>query len=283
MTLSKRRLLLCALAAFAAAGARAEFPSKPLRIVVQYQAGGSSDILARLVAEGLSKRLGQPVVVDNRAGAAGIVGVQALRQAAPDGYTLMMGNIGPNAINYGLYKQLPYRAEDFAPITMVVSVPNVLVVNAKVPARNVAELVALAKSQPGKLSFASSGTGQSVHLSGELFKKRTGIDIIHVPYKGAAPAVADLVAGQLNMNRRLLHRRLAEEGLTFTGILEDVRSGIVTRALSNTDRPLSALADMAGFSSLSAFSRWFRDRFGAAPSSWRSNERAQLQGRAGRY
>jgi tripartite-type tricarboxylate transporter receptor subunit TctC len=111
----------------------------------------------------------------------------------------MMGNIGPNAINYALYRQLPYKPQDFAPITMVVSVPNVLVVNAKVPARNVAELVALAKSEPGKLSFGSSGSGQSVHLSGELFKKRAGIDIIHVPYKGAAPAVADLVAGQVTM------------------------------------------------------------------------------------
>ncbi|MDR3382699.1 Bug family tripartite tricarboxylate transporter substrate binding protein [Cupriavidus basilensis] len=179
--------------------AAADYPDKPVRLIVPAAAGGTTDIASRLVGKRLSELLGQPVVVENRAGAAGIVGVQALRQAAPDGYTLMMGNIGPNAINYGLYKQLPYRAEDFAPITMVVSVPNVLVVNAKVPARNVAELVALAKSQPGKLSFASSGTGQSVHLSGELFKKRTGIDIIHVPYKGAAPAVADLVAGQVTM------------------------------------------------------------------------------------
>ncbi|MDF3832162.1 tripartite tricarboxylate transporter substrate binding protein [Cupriavidus basilensis] len=177
----------------------AAYPDKPVRLIVPAAAGGTTDIASRLVGKRLGELLGQPVVVENRAGAAGIVGVQALRQAAPDGYTLMMGNIGPNAINYALYKQLPYRPEDFAPVTMVVSVPNVLVVNAKVPARNVAELVALARSQPGKLSFASSGTGQSVHLSGELFRKRTGIDIIHVPYKGAAPAVADLVAGQVTM------------------------------------------------------------------------------------
>ncbi|WP_231586662.1 Bug family tripartite tricarboxylate transporter substrate binding protein [Cupriavidus basilensis] len=179
--------------------ALAAWPDKPVRLIVPAAAGGTTDIASRLVGKRLGEVLGQPVVVENRAGGAGIIGAQALRQAAPDGYTLMMGNIGPNAINYGLYKQLPYRAEDFAPITLVVSVPNVLVVNPKVPAKSVAELVALAKAQPGKLSFASSGTGQSVHLSGELFKKRAGIDIIHVPYKGAAPAVADLVAGQVTM------------------------------------------------------------------------------------
>ncbi|WP_454727370.1 MULTISPECIES: Bug family tripartite tricarboxylate transporter substrate binding protein [Cupriavidus] len=187
------------LAAGSAQEARAAWPDKPMRLIVPAAAGGTTDIASRLVGKRLGEVLGQPVVVENRAGGAGIIGAQALRQAAPDGYTLMMGNIGPNAINYGLYKQLSYRAEDFAPVTLVVSVPNVLVVNPKVPAKSVAELVALAKAQPGKLSFASSGTGQSVHLSGELFKKRAGIDIIHVPYKGAAPAVADLVAGQVTM------------------------------------------------------------------------------------
>ncbi|MCY1207298.1 hypothetical protein D9M68_141260 [compost metagenome] len=179
--------------------ALAAYPDKPIRLIVPAAAGGTTDIASRLVGKRMAELLGQPVVVENRAGGAGIIGVQALKQSAPDGYTLMMGNIGPNAINYSLYRQLPYRAEDFAPVTMVVSVPNVLVVNANVPARTVAQLVALAKAQPGKLSFASSGTGQSVHLSGELFRKRTGIDIIHVPYKGAAPAVADLVAGQVTM------------------------------------------------------------------------------------
>ena len=179
--------------------AQAAWPERPIRLIVPAAAGGTTDIAARLVGKRMSEILGQPVVVDNRAGGAGIIGSQALLLAPADGYTLMMGNIGPNAINYALYRQLPYKPQDFAPITMVVSVPNVLVVNAKVPARNVAELVALAKSEPGKLSFGSSGSGQSVHLSGELFKKRAGIDIIHVPYKGAAPAVADLVAGQVTM------------------------------------------------------------------------------------
>ncbi|WP_083384250.1 MULTISPECIES: tripartite tricarboxylate transporter substrate binding protein [unclassified Cupriavidus] len=188
--------------AFCMAGAgvaRAAYPDRPIRLIVPAAAGGTTDIAARLVGKRMADLLGQPVVVDNRAGGAGIIGSQALKQAPADGYTLMMGNIGPNAINYALYRQLPYKPEDFVPITLVVSVPNVLVVNPKVPAHNVAELVALAKASPGRLSFGSSGTGQSVHLSGELFKKRAGIDIIHVPYKGAAPAVADLVAGQVTM------------------------------------------------------------------------------------
>ncbi|WP_354677762.1 Bug family tripartite tricarboxylate transporter substrate binding protein [Cupriavidus plantarum] len=182
-----------------AGGAHAAYPDRPIRLIVPAAAGGTTDIAARLVGKRMSEILGQPVVVDNRAGGAGIIGSQALLQAPADGYTLMMGNIGPNAINYALYKQLPYKPQDFTPITLVVSVPNVLVVHPKVPAHNVAELVSYAKTQPGQLSFGSSGTGQSVHLSGELFKKRAGLDIIHVPYKGAAPAVADLVAGQVTM------------------------------------------------------------------------------------
>jgi tripartite-type tricarboxylate transporter receptor subunit TctC len=195
-----RRLCLSALGLLCSLAALADtFPSKPIRIIVPAAPGGTTDIASRLVGKRMSDLLGQPVVVDNKAGGGGIIGSQALKQSAPDGYTLIMGNIGPNAINYGLYKQLPYKEEDFAPVTLVVSVPNVLVVNPSVPARNVQELVALARSQPGKLSYGSSGTGQSIHMSGELFKYKTGTDIIHVPYKGAGPAVADLVAGQITM------------------------------------------------------------------------------------
>jgi tripartite-type tricarboxylate transporter receptor subunit TctC len=194
------RLFFLGLFALLSLAAQAQpFPSKPLKIIVPAAPGGTTDIASRLVAKRMAEVMGQPVVVENKAGGGGIIGSQALKQSAPDGYTLIMGNIGPNAINFGLYKQLPYRAEDFAPITLVVSVPNVLVVHPDVPAKSVKELVALAKSQPGKLSFASSGTGQSVHLSGEMFKLKTGTDIIHVPYKGAGPAVADLMAGQVTM------------------------------------------------------------------------------------
>jgi tripartite-type tricarboxylate transporter receptor subunit TctC len=199
MKLFRRYLLPGLIAWMALASHGQSFPSKPLKIIVPAAPGGTTDIASRLVAKRMTELMGQPVVVENKAGGGGIIGSQALKQSAPDGYTLIMGNIGPNAINFGLYKQLPYRAEDFAPITLVVSVPNVLVVHPDVPAKSVKELVALAKSQPGKLSFASSGTGQSVHLSGEMFKLKTGTDIIHVPYKGAGPAVADLMAGQVTM------------------------------------------------------------------------------------
>ena len=175
------------------------FPSKPLRIIVPAAPGGTTDIASRLLADKMATALGQNIVVENRAGAGGIIGVQALLGAAPDGYTLMMGNIGPNAINYALYKSLSYKPEDMTPITTVISNPNVLVVNSAVPAKTVGELVALAKAGPGKLSFASSGRGQSVHMSGELFRFKTGIDIVHVPYKGTGPALIDLLAGQVSM------------------------------------------------------------------------------------
>ena len=175
------------------------FPSKPIRIIVPAAPGGTTDIASRLLADKMATELGQNIVVENRAGAGGIIGVQAFLAAAPDGYTTMMGNIGPNAINYALYRSLSYKPEDMTPITTVISNPNVLVVNPAVPAKTVGELVALAKAGPGKLSFASSGRGQSVHMSGELFRFKTGIDIVHVPYKGTGPALIDLLAGQVSM------------------------------------------------------------------------------------
>jgi tripartite-type tricarboxylate transporter receptor subunit TctC len=175
------------------------FPNKPVKIIVTAAPGGTTDIASRALSDILGKELGQSVIVENKAGGAGIIGIQALLAAPPDGYTMAMGNIGPNAINYSLYKNLPYKMDDMEPITIVIANPNVLVVNPDVPAKTVAELVALAKANPGKYSFASSGRGQSIHMSGELFRTQAGIDIIHVPYKGAGPALADLLAGQTNM------------------------------------------------------------------------------------
>lgn len=175
------------------------FPNKPVKIIVTAAPGGTTDIASRALSDVLGKELGQPVIVENKAGGAGIIGIQALLAAPADGYTMAMGNIGPNAINYSLYKNLPYKMEDMEPVTIVIANPNVLVVNPEVPAKSVAELVALAKANPGKYSFASSGRGQSIHMSGELFKTQAGIDIIHVPYKGAGPALADLLAGQTSM------------------------------------------------------------------------------------
>ena len=182
---------------FAMAGpAVAAWPERPLTLIVPASPGGTTDIAARLIADKLAAKLGQQVIVENRAGAAGIIGAQTLARARPDGYTLLMGNIGPNAINYALYKTLPYKPADFAPVTRVISVPNVLVVNEASPAHSVADLLALARRDPGQVSFGSSGSGQSPHLSAELFKQRAGIGGTHVPYKGAGPAVAALLGQQ---------------------------------------------------------------------------------------
>jgi len=170
-----------------------------MRIIVPAAPGGTTDIAARILGDKMAAELGQPMIVDNRAGAAGIVGVKTLLSSVPDGHTIMMGNIGPNAINYALYKNPGYKPEDMMPITTVISNPNVLVIHPEVRAKTVGELVALAKASPGKMSFASSGRGQSVHMSGELFKLKAGLDLVHVPYKGTGPALRDVLAGQVHM------------------------------------------------------------------------------------
>ena len=191
-----RWLAAGAMAAAIAGPAQAAWPERPITLIIPAAPGGTTDISARLIADKLSARLGQQIIVENRAGAAGIIGAQALARAKPDGYTLLMGNIGPNAINYALYKTLPYKAADFAPVTLVISVPNVLVVNEASPARSVADLRAEAQRDPSKVSFGSSGAGQSPHLSAELFKQRADIAGTHIPYKGAGPAVAALLGRQ---------------------------------------------------------------------------------------
>jgi tripartite-type tricarboxylate transporter receptor subunit TctC len=176
------------------------WPSKPVRIVVPFPAGGTTDIVARLISTELSQAWGQPVLVENRAGAGGVVGTEVVARAAPDGYTLLMGTVGTHAINPPLFEasrqRLPYRAlEDFVPITNVAAVPNVMVVPAALPVTTVAEFIALARSRPGALNMASSGNGTSIHLTGELFKSRTGTFMVHLPYRGSAPALQDLIAG----------------------------------------------------------------------------------------
>jgi tripartite-type tricarboxylate transporter receptor subunit TctC len=190
--------LALGLALMVAAPAHAVYPERPVTMVVPFSAGGTTDILARIVGEELSKRLGQQIVIDNRAGAGGNTGTAVVAKAAPDGYTLVMGTIGTHAINTSIYKSMPYDpVQDFAPVTMVAKVPNVLVVHPSAPFRTVAELIAYAKAHPGELNFASSGNGSSIHLSGELFKAMTGTDIVHVPYKGSGPAVIDMISGQV--------------------------------------------------------------------------------------
>ena len=193
------RRLLAAFCLMASAGAFAQFPTRPVTIIVPATPGGILDQSSRLVAHELAPLIGQPVVVENRAGGGQIIGMQALLRAEPDGHTMVMGSVGPNAANYSLYAKLPYGPADFAPVAHVVSMSNVLLVHPDVPARSVQELVALAKASPGKLSVASSGNGTSSHLAAEMLKWRAGIDLVHVPYKGAAPAMSDLLGGQVQV------------------------------------------------------------------------------------
>ena len=187
--------LLLAVAAVAPAGADT-YPTRPIRWVVGYPAGGTTDIIARIIAQAITPALGQQVLVDNKPGAANNIGTDFVLKSAPDGYTVLLVNPA-NAINATLYAKLPFNfLADWAPIASIARVPNVMEVNPKVPAKTIPEFIAYAKANPGKINLASSGSGTSVHLSGELFKSMTGVDLLHVPYKGAAPALTDLVSGQ---------------------------------------------------------------------------------------
>lgn len=203
-----RRCLLClgvlvtaALAVPAqAAGEGAAYPNKAVRVIVPFAAGGGADVVARLVFARLSVRLGQSFVIDNRGGAGGIVGTDAVAKSAPDGYTLLLGQTGPSALNPALFNKLPYDpVADFAPVVQLTAYPYVIVVNPSVPAKTLAELVALAKAKPGSLSFGTAGTGSSGQLAAEMFMRATGTAMTHVPYKGAGPALVDTVAGVTSM------------------------------------------------------------------------------------
>ncbi len=198
-TLAALALAGCAALVHAQTAAQ-PYPSRPVRIVVPYPAGGTTDIIARLAAAQLSERLGQPFVVENRAGASGAIGSAAVAQAAPDGYTLVMGTASSHGINPALQKSLPYDAvRDFAPVTMVASTPNIIVVHPGVPAKTLAELLALARARPGQLHFGSTSPGGSPHMSAELLKMMAGVDMAHVPYKGASPMLTDLMGGQIQV------------------------------------------------------------------------------------
>jgi tripartite-type tricarboxylate transporter receptor subunit TctC len=176
------------------------WPSKPIHFIVPYAAGGFADIRARKIGVELAKALGQPIVIENRAGAGGVLGTDVVAKAAPDGYTIGMGNLPPLAVNVSLMKKLPYDPQkDLTPVILIESSPLILTAGPALPAKNVQELIALAKEKPGQLAFASSGIGGAHHLSGEMLRHATGIDIIHVAYKGGAPAAADLLAGHVPM------------------------------------------------------------------------------------
>ncbi|SDC63184.1 Tripartite-type tricarboxylate transporter, receptor component TctC [Cupriavidus sp. YR651] len=192
-------LLAATLGAAAYAQPATTWPTRAVTIILPFTPGGGTDIATRLVAQRLSQLWGQPVLVDNRPGAAGNVGLELTARAKPDGYTLVAGNVGTQSINPFLYKKLAYNPDGFVPVSLMAELPFALVVTPGLPAKTPKELVTLAKSKPGKLTFASSGTGGSPHLSGEIFKVATGTDMLHVPYKGGGAAMTDLMAGNVDM------------------------------------------------------------------------------------
>lgn len=176
------------------------YPNRPIRFIVPFSSGGAGDIVARMLGQKLSQAIGQPIIVDNRTGAAGIIGAEAAAKSIPDGYTIVLGQTGPNSINPTLYEKLPYDAlKDFAPITLATSYPYVLALHPSIPARTVEELITLAKFKPNQLSFASAGIGAANHLAAELFQSMANIRMLHVPYKAGAPALADLLGGHVSM------------------------------------------------------------------------------------
>lgn len=198
MLLRSALVSLSLLLAASVAGAQ-EYPWKPIKIIVPFAVGGGADMIARLVGQKLGESLGQPVVVENRAGAGGNIGAEFVAKAAPDGYTLLMAS-SAFVINPSLYSKVPYDPiKDFKPITQPALLPNILVVNPSVPAKSVPELVAHAKAQAGKLSYASAGAGTGTHLAGELFKLQSGVEMVHVPYKGGGAVINDLVGGQVSL------------------------------------------------------------------------------------
>jgi tripartite-type tricarboxylate transporter receptor subunit TctC len=181
-----------------APGGAQSYPTKTVRVIVGFAPGGSTDVTARIVAQKMSDAWRQQVIVDNRPGAGGNIGAELVAKAPPDGYTLLLATTGVMAINQKLYRSMPYDAlRDFAPITQIGSLPLILIVHPSLPARSVKELIALAKARPGQLSYASSGVGGATHMTAEIFRMMTGIDIVHIPYKGSGQAMADLIGGQV--------------------------------------------------------------------------------------
>ena len=195
-----KRLLLALLSAMLSLGALAQgYPSKPLHVIVPFPPGGPTDVLGRLLGQGLSEAWGQPAIVENKAGGAGNIGVDLVAKAAADGYTIGIVPLGNIAVNPTLFPNLPYKASDLAPVTMLGTVDNVLVVNASTPARTLKELIDLARQKPNTMSFASPGAGAQAHLAGELLGLSAGVQLLHVPYKGIGPAMNDLLGGQVTM------------------------------------------------------------------------------------
>jgi tripartite-type tricarboxylate transporter receptor subunit TctC len=230
----KKSLRIAGLAlatALVATAAAAAYPDKPITLVVPWAPGGSTDILARAIAEQLTKSMGQPVIVENRAGASGNIGSNLVAKAKPDGYTLLIGSMSTHAMNPALIPNMPFKgADDFTPIALVANVVNTMVINPAVPAKNLQEFIAYAKANPGKIAYASAGGGSTNHLSAEMFKKAAGIEMLHVPYKGGAPAVLDTVGNQTQVlfsagTQTLPHVKSGK--LRLLGVTEAKRSALM--------------------------------------------------------
>ena len=226
-----------------------DYPNKPIRFVVPYAPGGASDVTARLLGQKMTEAWGQTVAVDNRAGANGIVALEFVAKSPADGYTILMANLGPNAINPAVYSKLPYDpVKDFAAVTLTTLVPNILVVNPYLPARTLKEIFALAKAKPDQLSYGTGGHGSSNHLSMELMKSMTGIRITHVPYKGDVPAMTDAMAGQIAMSVPTV---VAATPYVKSGKLRAIAVTSKSRVRSLPDVPTVAEAAVPGFESVS--------------------------------
>jgi tripartite-type tricarboxylate transporter receptor subunit TctC len=226
--------LLSVLAVLTTACAQTPYPTKPIRLIVPFTPGGSTDILARAIGQELTKAWGQSVVIDNVPGAGGSIGADKAAKAPADGYTLLMGHIGTLAVNPSLYPKLPYNpVKDFAPVAWVARVPNILVVNSALPVKSLQDLVTYARSKPGQLSYGSGGNGSAANLATEYFKMQTGTAIVHIPYRGTVPAVTDLIGGQIQ--------------LVFTGapaVLGFVKSGQLRALAVSSPRRLEAMPDL---------------------------------------
>lgn len=229
----------------AALASTGKYPDRPIRYVVPFAPGGPTDILSRAIAERLSASLGAPVVVDNRGGAGGGLGAELVARAAPDGYTLMIGHVGTHAINLSLYAKLGYDpVRDFQPVSLIATLPLALVVPASLPAKDVKQLIAMARAKPGRINFASAGNGGPTHLSAELFKSATGVDIVHVPYKGNAAALGDLVGGQVQM---MFSNLMTSTPFVHAGKLRALGISTAKRSPQAPDLPTIAEAGVPGY------------------------------------
>lgn len=250
-TLAAATLLACGLGT---AAAQENFPSKPITMVVPFSAGGTTDILARIVGQAMTIDLGQTIIIENKPGAGGNIGAQQASRAKPDGYTVFMGTVGTHAINQALYKKLPYDpAKDFVPLSRVATVPNLLVAHPSRPYKTVKEMIAYAKAHPGDVTYGSPGSGASPHVSGALFQSLTGAEISHIPYKGSAPAISDLLGNQIavmfdNMPSAIQHVR--------SGKLRAIAVTTSKRSPELPDVPTIAEAGVPGYEATSWFGLW---------------------------